>query len=107
FSGNSATGAQVETQVCYDVKTGAVVAKVANRGAAAASVALQANAYRTDGPWTLDVPAGQVAEQSWALADSGNWYDFTLQADGWERRFAGRVETGKHTVSDPAMGIPT
>ena len=103
FGGNSATGARVETQICYDVKQGAVYAKVANAGTAAASVTLQANAYRTDGPWQLDVPAGQVAEQHWALNDSGNWYDFTLVADGLERRFAGRVETGKHSVSDPAM----
>jgi len=103
FGGNSATGARVETQICYDVKQGAVYAKVANAGTAAASVTLQANAYRTDGPWQLDVPAGQVAEQHWALNDSGNWYDFTLVADGVERRFAGRVETGEHGVSDPAM----
>lgn len=103
FGGNTATGARLETQVCYDVRQGAVYAKVANGGAAAASVTLQANAYRTDGPWTLDVPAGKVAEQHWALADSGNWYDFTVTADGVERRFAGRVETGEHTVSDPAM----
>ncbi|HYG43598.1 MAG TPA: phospholipase C, phosphocholine-specific, partial [Bordetella sp.] len=103
FSGNSGTGAKVEAQVCYDVQEGSVYAKVANNGAAAARVTLQANAYRTDGPWTLDVPAGQVAEQHWVLADSGNWYDFTLEADGLARRFAGRVETGSHTVSDPAM----
>ncbi|MBV7485535.1 phosphocholine-specific phospholipase C [Bordetella sp. BOR01] len=103
FSGNSGTGAKVEAQVCYDVKEGSVYAKVANNGTAAARVTLQANAYRTDGPWALDVPAGQVAEQHWVLADSGNWYDFTLEADGLARRFAGRVETGSHTVSDPAM----
>jgi phospholipase C len=24
----------------------------------------------------------------------------------WSRRFAGRVETGRHSVSDPAMGTP-
>jgi len=103
FAGNGATGARVEAQVCYDVQQGAVYAKVANHGDAPARVTLQANAYRTDGPWDLDVPAGKVAEQHWPLADSGNWYDFTLVADGLERRFAGRVETGKHSVSDPAM----
>ena len=103
FSGNSATGARLEAQVCYDVQQGAVYAKVANGGPAGARVTLQANAYRTDGPWQLDVPAGEVAQQHWGLADSGNWYDFTLLADGVERRFAGRVETGKHGVSDPAM----
>ncbi|MGF6901683.1 hypothetical protein [Paraburkholderia sp. GAS348] len=34
------------------------------------------------------------------------WYDFTLaEAGGFSRRFAGRVATGKDSVSDPAMGI--
>ena len=105
FEGNTGTGDKVETQICYDVENAAVYAKVANHGAEPVSVTLQANAYRTDGPWTLSIPAGKVAEQHWELADSGNWYDFTLQAKGVARRFAGRLETGKHTISDPAMAI--
>jgi len=36
----------------------------------------------------------------------GGWYDFTLAGPGGlTRRFAGRVETGKDSVSDPAMGV--
>jgi phospholipase C len=34
------------------------------------------------------------------------WYDFTVRVDGfegYERRFAGRAETGEDGVSDPAM----
>ena len=33
----------------------------------------------------------------------GYWHDFTVQAAGFERRFAGRVETGEDSISDPAM----
>lgn len=29
---------------------------------------------------------------------------FTIPPDGWELRFAGRVENGKDAISDPAMG---
>ena len=34
------------------------------------------------------------------------WYDLEARIDGaaWRRRVAGRVETGKDGVSDPAMG---
>jgi phospholipase C len=34
------------------------------------------------------------------------WYDFTVTADGSkaEARFAGRVETGRSSFSDPLMG---
>ncbi|WP_144637861.1 phosphocholine-specific phospholipase C [Bordetella genomosp. 13] len=104
FGGNTGSGAALELQVCYDIAVGSVYAKVSNHGTGDAQASLKAEAYRGDGPWTLDVPAGGVAEHHWPLADSGNWYDFTLAANGLSRRFAGRVETGKHSVSDPAMG---
>jgi phospholipase C len=77
-----------------------------NAGNAPATVTVTANAYRSDGPWTYTVAPGMQMEPSWSLAGSGNWYDFTLSmAGGFERRFAGRLETGKDGLSDPAMGV--
>lgn len=41
------------------------------------------------------------------LRKSFSWYDFSITIDGaenFERRFAGRVETGKLGLSDPYMG---
>jgi phospholipase C len=35
------------------------------------------------------------------------WYDLSILIegfDGYERRYAGRIETGKDSISDPAMG---
>ena len=43
---------------------------------------------------------------AWALKASGNWYDFSVSVPalaGYTRRFAGRLETGEHLISDPAM----
>jgi hypothetical protein len=38
-----------------------------------------------------------------AVADSSCWYDFTVAGElNFERRFAGRLESGKHGISDPA-----
>lgn len=40
------------------------------------------------------------------LKDSQGWYDFTVKVTGnanYERRYAGRVETGKLSISDPQM----
>ena len=34
---------------------------------------------------------------------NGNWYDFTVSAAGFERRFAGRMENGGNLISDPVM----
>jgi phospholipase C len=58
-------------------------------GAAARSIALRAGEKRTI---TL------------RLAKSFSWYDFSVSAGRFERRCAGRVETGKPGYSDPAMG---
>ena len=41
------------------------------------------------------------------VAANGYWYDISATVSGqtdYLRRFAGRVETGRHTVSDPALG---
>jgi len=41
------------------------------------------------------------------LGKSSGWYDFTVKvsgADNFEKRFAGRVETGKESITDPYMG---
>ncbi|HVZ98217.1 MAG TPA: phospholipase domain-containing protein, partial [Chitinophagaceae bacterium] len=41
------------------------------------------------------------------LSRSYGWYDFTLKVQGnhnFEKRYTGRVETGKPTKSDPVMG---
>lgn len=105
FTGNTGTGAPVELQVCYDVANGAVYATVNNSGTQPVQVTLATNTYTSvyAGPWMLTVPAGGNAEQNWTLAGSGNWYDFTLSAPNLTRRFAGRVETGAATITDPAM----
>ncbi len=94
-----------EVQVCYEPANGQVYVKVHNTGTAAGSVTVTPNAYRTDGPWTLNVAAGAVGMLHWNLDDSGHWYDFTVASNNFERRFSGRVETGKPSVSDPAMAL--
>ncbi|WDF79638.1 phospholipase C, phosphocholine-specific [Mucilaginibacter sp. KACC 22773] len=41
------------------------------------------------------------------LSKSHGWYDFSIKVTGshaFEKRYAGRVESGKHSFSDPLMG---
>jgi phospholipase C len=40
------------------------------------------------------------------LSASHNWYDFSLSGDGFVQRFAGHVEDGQPSFSNPAMGGP-
>ncbi|WP_175969116.1 phosphocholine-specific phospholipase C [Burkholderia sp. BCC0322] len=109
FQGNvakAASGPVPEIRVCYDPANDAVYLTIMNVGNAASQVTVTSNAYRTDGPWYYAVPAGMQVEPYWTLAASSGWYDFTLTAEnGLMRRFAGRVETGKDSISDPAMGV--
>ncbi|AXQ28914.1 phospholipase C, phosphocholine-specific [Solimonas sp. K1W22B-7] len=108
FSGAGAlsSAAIPEVRVCYDIANGDISLKLRNEGTAACTFRVAANAYRSDGPWTFTVNPGQEIEHFWALGTSGAWYDLsvTVEGDGsFLRRVAGRVETGRHSVSDPAM----
>ena len=60
----------------------------------------------------IPLPAifNQENEQNVQVVDAGpssGWYDFTIKDAGgsqFQRHFAGRVETGEWSISDPAMG---
>ena len=58
-------------------------------------------------PRTLAVGAGQTVTERWVLARSRGWYDLLVTVAGdphFQRRYAGHVETGEDTVTDPLMG---
>ncbi|WP_230950766.1 phospholipase domain-containing protein, partial [Xanthomonas translucens] len=78
-----------------------------NPGNSTLRVELRPGAYAQAQPHA-SVTLGPGAEQrrSWSAAPSGGWYDLWLLQDGARQRLAGRVETGKPGVSDPAMGGP-
>ena len=97
-----------EIRVCYDIAQGDVYVEMMNGGELACTFTVTPLAYRDEGPRQVSVGAGVQASMHWSLRDSGGWYDFAVTCDSdpvYARRFAGRVETGKHTVSDPAMGV--
>ncbi len=68
------------------------------------------NAYK-NGSQTKTLEAasnkGSVLSVILNLKSSFGWYDFSVKVEGFEtfeQRFAGRVETGKTSFSDPLMG---
>jgi phospholipase C len=105
FEGGALTNSKFapEVQICYAPCTSQLYLKVHNSGTLTGAVTVQANAYFSNGPWVLQIPALATGTLTWNLASSGCWYDFTAQASGFERRFAGRMETGQDGISDPAM----
>jgi len=94
--------------VRYAGRAGALTVRFANPGKEARRLTVRDNAYRSGGPAVVQVPAGKTVEHHFAIGRSAHWYDFSVLCDaipGYERRFAGRMETGRHGYSDPATGV--
>jgi phospholipase C len=56
-----------------------------------------------------EVPAGGEITPHWSLKETHGWYDLALHTPtdpAFLRRFAGRLETGRDSITDPAMGGP-
>lgn len=87
-----------------------VVAAIGLGGAGApASLVVTDNAYKQGGPWSLTAGTAQAKIN---VGGSGGWYDLSVRVPGqtpgspgtFFRRFMGRMETGKMSITDPAMG---
>jgi phospholipase C len=90
-----------------DQLTGNIKLKIANRHKRNSyNVEIKDNAYKT-GRKSKTVSAGSETAILLDLRKSFGWYDFTVTingADVFEKRYAGHVETGKNSFTDPAMG---
>ncbi|MGV3762871.1 phosphocholine-specific phospholipase C [Parapedobacter sp.] len=103
FAGNMQT-VEPEVALDYNQQEDGISIRLQHDAQMSLQVSLTANAYGYPASEELTVIVGKPLEKYISLKNSGNWYDFTVQtADGYFCRFAGRVETGKHGVSDPAM----
>lgn len=72
-------------------------------GALPVSLTLGKDLYKENQARNLSVSPGGRGEASWATVQSHGWYDFTAEADGLVLSFAGRLEDGTHSYSDPLM----
>lgn len=86
--------------------SGNVIITVNNSGTRNEEIEVMDLGYKT-GKKTFKVAAKSKASITLNLSDHFNWYDFSVAVKGNEsflERFAGRVETGKTTKTDPLMG---
>ncbi|AWO02318.1 phospholipase C, phosphocholine-specific [Chitinophaga alhagiae] len=92
------------TSIDYDHKKGGITVVLHNQGNSPLHLKISSNAYSYAEATNLDILPGKKVRKRWELAGSGNWYDFSISSgNGYLHRFAGRVETGRHSISDPAM----
>jgi phospholipase C len=90
----------------YDVANGNVQIRLKNHGNSACVFTIS-NAYGSSVPRTHKVRPGDDVEVDWDLRSSYGWYDLTVTVDTdakFKRRFAGHVESGRSSASDPAFG---
>jgi phospholipase C len=86
--------------------TGNVLVTVINNDTKAHNCIIRDNSYKT-GNKTKQILPGSTTSIALDLSKNYNWYDFSVTFDGYnsfEERFAGKVETGEITKTDPLMG---
>jgi phospholipase C len=95
-----------EIVLAYEPATRQLRVQLTNAGPVAAVFSVTANAYYPATPATAAVVARGTSSLALPLAASGGWYDFSARVTGqadFSRRFAGRLESGADSTSDPAM----
>ncbi|WP_151812078.1 phosphocholine-specific phospholipase C [Acinetobacter bereziniae] len=111
FAGDLTKSAQAESlaevRVCVEECDPKIYLKVRHDASKPAKLMVKANAYLPNRTWNIET-ASTEKELNWNMSDFGGWYDFTVTIEGdssFKRRFAGRIETGKDSFSDPYMGF--
>ncbi|MCA8096600.1 phosphocholine-specific phospholipase C [Burkholderia contaminans] len=115
FSGNVSAPAapqrnpaQPEVKAGYDVANGNLYLKLRNHGGAHVTLTLTDNAYGAPSR-QVTLHGGDERVEQWMLASSHQWYDVTVSdgaAGTFSRRFAGHIENGRPSYSDPAAVRP-
>ena len=118
FSGNAADPRveisceyQHENQRSGKMPTGRIELKLRNLDShQSQAVEIKDNSYKSGSHTKMLNPAGATGSEATLVLDLGpshNWYDFSVRvkdAASFEKRYAGRVETGKEGFSDPLIG---
>lgn len=112
-TGMCITALSMEALLSFDVASNSVVLRLENSGLEAVQVSLTKNAYAGyypvsfGGSASATVAAGSSLTQAMNVSAAGHWYDFQLSVSGsdcYNRRYAGHMEVGKDSISDPVMG---
>ena len=83
--------------------TGNLMLEIGNNGDKAYTVNIVDNSYKT-GIISKSIPAKGKIALPVNLTKSYNWYDLSIKSGDFEQRFAGHVETGVASKTDPLMG---
>lgn len=88
----------------YEAATGDLVLSISNPADQMRDITIAPLRYDNSTPLQHRLAMGQRIETRWSIAKNGHWYDIELQSGNLRRRWAGHIETGTNSVSDPAFG---
>jgi len=95
-----------EIRICVEECDPKIYLKVRHDGQQAVDLLVKANAYLDGQTWKIPTTATEN-ELILDMSAVYGWYDFSVSIVGdeqFQRRFAGRLEIGKDSYSDPFMG---
>jgi phospholipase C len=103
---------EVEARLAYDAPNGQIVLTLQNTGQSARVLELAQDAAYPVGPGqtrsrTLTLAPGASLADIWNLAAADHWYDLMVTVKdnpAFLRRFAGHLETGQPSRTDPGIG---
>jgi phospholipase C len=103
--------AEIDITLDYERKnskvlSGNVVLTLKNLSNKKQTVEIADTTYKR-GTKKIELSTGAEVNEKFDLSNSYHWYDLTVKVKGFdlfEKRYSGRVETGSHSKSDPAMG---
>jgi phospholipase C len=102
-AGAPLSGLAIEAR--YGRRQDEITLEIENHGPATVEVTVS-DRYSSKRTTVKVAPAG-TKSPSWSLARTKGWYDLTVSAHGdaaFEHRYAGHLEDGGASVSDPGMG---
>lgn len=97
--------AQVEATLTHAPGADEVIVRLHNPGRGACRV--RTTCAYTGRTREQPLAAGASVDSRWPIVAQAHWYDLSVSLDDdphYRRRFAGHVEHGQHSFSDPAIG---
>ncbi len=107
---SSASSSNPDVAVRYDKASGNIGVTITNYGRQPCTAIVSDKVYKNEPDRRHLLAPGQSVEDYRLLQASAQWYDITVEVEelpGYLRHFAGHLETGRDSTSDPAMGFRT
>lgn len=96
----------IDVRCAYDARRAELILLLSNRDDTPVSLAIQHLSYG-EPPKSLRLAGKEKRSVTLSLRANHLWYDFAITAPSqpaFRQHYAGRMETGAHSQSDPAMG---